>query len=211
MKTRNTSIALIMIMLIVSCAGRSTHSEVGLGPRVSIRLIPRSATFDIYRVPQGAVSFTASIKNAGTRTVTIAHPSLCVPADYQQGEIRRFRDSHGKSEILLRITKPGGSQVVLRDGYIFQFDPGNVPLITIAPNGTGTFELGWFFPNARGRWERDAEAAKVFLSKGAYKVKILFRNTLPKAVIYNPETQESKFVEVWTGEMESAEVTIEVR
>jgi hypothetical protein len=162
-------------------------------------------------VPQGAVGFTASIKNEGTTTITIAHPSICLPASYKQGESRRFQDSHGKSEILLKITKPDGSDVVLRDGYFHYFDPGNVPLITIPPNDTGTFDVGWFFQNARGRWEQDDEAAKVFLVKGKYKIRILLRNVFPKAVLNDGNTKGVKFTDVWTGEMESAGIAIEVK
>jgi hypothetical protein len=114
------------------------------------------------------------------------------------------------SEILLKITKPDGSDIVLRDGYSHYFDPGNVPLITIPPNGTGTFDVGWFFQNARGRWEQDDEAAKAFLLKGKYRIGILLRNVFPKATLYDENTRESKFTDVWTGEMESAEITIEV-
>jgi hypothetical protein len=201
-----------MVMLAMSCKGwHNTGSKANPNPGASILLLPRSATFDMGKVPQGAVGFTASIKNEGTTTIIIAHPSTCIPADYKQGEIRRFNDSHGKSEILLKITKPNGADVILRDGYLHYFDPGNVPLITIPPNGTGTFDIGWFFQNARGRWEHDDEAAKVFLLMGKYKIRILLRNVLPKAVLYDQNTKKIKFINVWTGEMESAEITIEVK
>jgi hypothetical protein len=162
------------------------------------------------KVPQGAVNFTASIRNEGTATMAVAHPSICFPAGYKQGETRRFSDSHGKSEILLKITKPDGADVILRDGYVHYFDPGNAPLITIPPNGTGTFDVGWFFQNARGRWEQDEDAEKVFLSKGKYKVRILFRNIFPKA-LYNENTGGARIADVWTGEMESDWIAIEVR
>ena len=106
------------------------------------------------------------------------------------------------------MSNPGAS--ILRDGYFHYFDPGNVPLITIPPNGTGTFHVGWFFQNARGRWERDDEAAKVFLLKGKYKIRIMFRNVFPKAALYDVNISELKYLDVWTGKMESPEITIEV-
>jgi hypothetical protein len=202
---------LLMVMLTMSCMWYKTDSNVNSNPGASILLLPRSSAFDVSKVPQGAIGFTALIKNEGTTTITIAHPSICFPVDYKQGEIKRFNDSHGKSEILLKITKPDGADIILRDGYFHYFDPDNVSLITIPPNGTGTFDVGWFFQNARGRWEHDDEAAKVFLLKGKYKIRILFRNVFPKAALYYNDTRESKFTDVWTGEMESEEITVEVK
>ena len=180
-------------------------------PDTSILLLPRSNTFDLTQVRQGAVGFTASVKNEGTTTVKIAHPSICFPADYKQGEARHIEDSHGKSEILLKITKPNGVDVILRDGYLGFFDPGNVPLIEIPAKASGTFDVGWFFQNARGKWEQDDEAAKVFLMRGNFKIRILLRNVFPKAVLRDEDTKGFKFIDVWTGEIESQETTIEVK
>lgn len=211
MNARIIFVTLLVIMLTISCRWHNSEIRVNSNPPASILLLPRSSTFDIGKVPQGAVNFTASIKNEGTTTITIAHPSICFPADYKQGETRHFNESHGKSEILLKITKPDGTYLLLRDGYFHYFDPGNVPLITIPPNGTGTFDVGWFFQNARGRWEQDDEAAMVFLLKGTYKVRILLRNVFPMAALYDVNSKEIKFTDVWTGEMESEEIVIEVK
>ena len=211
MKTKVIVGSLLIMLLTMSCRSYNTGSQAIADPGATILLQPRAAAFDIHKVPEGAVGFTASIKNEGMSTITIAHPSICSPADYNQATIRHFRDSHGKSEILLKITTPDGSDIILRDGYLHYFDPGNAPLVTIPPKGTGTFDVGWFFQNARGRWEQDDEAAKVFLLKGTYKIRILFRNVFPKAVVYDKKTKERKCIDVWTGEMESTETTIEVK
>jgi len=162
-------------------------------------------------VAKGAVRFTASIRNEGLTGITIAHPSICFPAEYKQGEPRRFDESHGKSEILLKIRKPDGTNIILRDGHLHYFDFGNIAFLTIPPNGTGTFHVGWFFQNARGRWERDDEAARAFQLRGVYAVRICFRNIFPKAALYDENAKEIKFIDVWTGEMESAEIEIEVQ
>jgi len=53
-------------------------------------------------------------------------------------------------------------------------------------------------------------AEKVFDSKGKYKVKILFRNLYSKARLYDGNTGKVKIFDVWTGEMESGEVYVEV-
>jgi hypothetical protein len=179
-------------------------------PVVSLRLDPRSAKFDIDQVPQGAVRFTATIRNEGPEAITVAHPSVCLPPDYAPGATWNPRDFHGKSEILLQIHRPDGSEIVLRDGYRSYFDPGNIPVLTIPSGGTGTFDVGWFFQNARGRWERDDEAARVFLLKGTYKVRMLIRNHFPTAGVYDIRTREMKFLKIWTGEMKSREITVEI-
>lgn len=161
-------------------------------------------------VPQGAVRFTATIRNEGPETITVAHPAACLPPDYTPGETWYLEDSHGKSEILLQILRPDGSEIVLRDGYRSYFDPGNMPVLRIPSGRTGTFDVGWFFQNARGRWERDDEAARVFLLKGTYKVRMLIHNQFPTAGLYDMQTKEMKFLKIWTGEMESQEITIEI-
>jgi hypothetical protein len=201
---------LLIAMVSMSCTWSNSAARVNSKPNTSLVLQPRTFTFELSKVPQGAVAFTATIKNEGATTLTIAHPSICFPADYKQEEISRLNYSHGKSEILLKITKPDGADLILRDGYFHYFDPGNVSLITIPPHASGTFEVGWFFENARGRWEKDKEAAKAFRSKGRYQVSLLFRNVFPKAARYDESAKEVKFIDVWTGEMESAEITIAV-
>jgi hypothetical protein len=200
-------------IVMITLGATALHAEVAAHPTASaaILLLPGARIFTLDEVQRGAVGFTAVIKNEGTAVLTVAHPSICVPLDYKWGETRRLGDSHGKSEILLKITKPDGSNVVLRDGCFYYFDPYNIPVIAIPPGETGSFHVGWFFQNARGRWERDDKAANLFMGKGKYKVSILLRNVFPHAVLYDESTRETRFVDVWTGERESPEVTIEVK
>lgn len=211
MKVKIILVPLLMVQLALFNTGANAESGLDSNPVASIRLLPTSTTFGIDEVPNGAVGFTASIKNEGAAPLIIAHPSICFPAEYKQGETRGFDEFHGKSEILLKIRKPDGTTVVLRDGHLYYFDPGNIPLLTITPNATKTFHVGWFFQNARGRWEQDDEAARVFLLKGEYAIRIAFRNVFPKAALYDENAKGIKFIDVWTGEMESAEIIIEVK
>jgi hypothetical protein len=211
MKVKTILVPLVMVLLASFDTGATAESRVDSNPVASILLLPTSTTFVIDEVPNGAVGFTALVKNEGAAPLTIAHPSICFPAEYKQGETRGFEESHGKSEILLKIRKPDGTTVVLRDGHLYYFDPGNIPLLTISPQATKTFHVGWFFQNARGRWERDDEAARVFLLKGEYAISIAFRNLFPKAALYDEATKGVKCIDVWTGEMESAEIIIEVK
>jgi len=211
MKIKYIPAALLMVLFAALYAGKNAESVMNTDAIASIRLHAESAVFEIDEVPKGAVIFTAEIRNEGSTTLTIAHPSICFPAARKQGKAGHIDDSRGKSEILLKIRKPDGSHVVLRDGHLHYFDPGNFPLLIIPPKKTGTFHIGWFFRNARGRWEQDDEAAKVFLAKGDYKVGITFRNVFSAATFFDEGVGAVKSIEVWTGEMESAEISVEVR
>jgi hypothetical protein len=213
MKTRHIIILtlILMALLIASPSQTFTAAEVTPPQGASIILVPLSDTYNLDEALRGAVRFRAMIRNESTETITIAHPSFCFPPDYKIGQSKHFSENHGKSEILFKATKPDGTTVVLRDGFFHGFDPGNTYFLTIPAKETATFDVGWFFLNARGRWERDDEAAKLFTERGQYKITLLFRNLFPKAVLYDAKKRESRFVDVWTGEMESGQITVDIK
>jgi hypothetical protein len=203
----------LVMFSISSCNIREidTAQRAQSTPGMSITLTPSASTYGFNKVAQGIVGFHAVIKNEGTEAVTIAHPSMCSPRDnFRPGHTRHVADNHGQSEILLTITKPDGTTALLRDGWMHGFDPHNVYHFTIPSGGRQSFYLGWFFQNARGRWENDGEAATVFLDKGTYKVKLIFRNTFPWALIFNKDSNRVAVEQVWTGEMQSEEVAITI-
>ena len=210
-KAETVHAILLTVSLVLSFTGVAAAAEAISQQRASITLTSYSAAYNLSEVQHGAVKFAASIRNEDTTTITIAHPSICFPAGYKPGEIKRFSDSRGKSEILLKITKPDGTGVILRDGNMHGFDPGNIHFLTIPSGEAATFDLGWFFQNARGRWENDGDASTVFLDKGTYRVRIVFRNVFPKAVVYNTAANKTESVNVWMGEVQSEEVLVEIR
>jgi len=206
--------ALIVLQLVGPAANGLASpgdSAPKAGSAVTISLLPDSNTFDMEDVRLGAVGFTAQVRNEGAAAVLIAHPNICFPADYVPGETRRREDSHGRSEILLRIERPHGERVVLRQGLLGFFEPGHFDHRVIRPGETTSFHLGWFFENARGFWEDDARAWGVFREQGDYSVRILFRNAFPRAWIRDESTGRPRVVEAWTGEVESEAVTVTVR
>ena len=188
----------------------ATHSSSKTNQSVSITLTPEKSEYDISDVPSGSVKFYASIKNHGDSPITIAHPTICLPVDYPIDKSYHFKDHHGKSEILLRVIKPDGNTLVLRDGP-FYFDPQQIGRFTIQPHQSEQFTVGWFFQNARGRWENDRVAADLFLNKGQYKIKLLYRNFFSKAAVYDRKKDKTSFVKVWTGEIISNEVSVEIK
>ena len=181
---------------------------------ISIKLTPESSTYN----SNMEVHFYATIENKSSEAITIAHPLTCFPADFRQGNRISFKDKHGKSEIVLKVTKPNGIVVFLREGMGAFFEnfennnANNINYLSIPADNSEKFYVGWFFENARGRWENDDKAWKVFSDKGKYKVMIIFRNTFPRAIInMNNRINSNNFIDAWTGEMQSDEVTVNIK
>jgi len=187
-----------------------TQPSMKANQNVSITLIPERSEYDVRHVPSGSVKFYASIENHGKSPITIAHPTICLPIDHQMGKAYHLKDLHGKSEILLRIIKPDNKTLILRDGPHY-FDPKRIDRFTIQPGESKQFYVGWFFQHARGRWEDDLLAANLFLNKGQYKVRLLYRNFFSKAAVYDRSTRKTNFIKVWTGEILSNEVIVIIR
>lgn len=187
-------------------------------PDISIKLTPESSTYN----SNMEVHFYAIIENNGSEPITIAHPLTCFPVDFRQGNRISRKDKHGKSEIVLKVTKPNGVVVFLREGmgaffenfeneYEYEY-ANNINHLSIPADNSEKFYVGWFFENARGRWENDDKAWKVFSDKGKYKVMIIFRNSFPRAIInMNNKIHANSFIDVWTGEMQSDEATVNIK
>ena len=180
------------------------------GQPAIMTLNPRASEYHIRDVSKGAVHFSASVANQGDGLMTFAHPAICFPVGHTIGKSLNFQDRHGKSEILLTIEKPDGRIVVLRDGPHF-FDPDNISHFNIGPGESKLFHVGWFFQNARGRWEDDVKAQSVFMEEGRYRVRLLYRNSFPSAFVYDTSTSKTMILDVWTGEIQSNEVIVEIR
>jgi len=208
---RRIVLAVLTVAVVVTGGvNLAEDAAPNLAPDVSISLTPDSKEYDLESVRRGAVGFTVEIRNSGDVALTVAHPVFCVPAGYEPGTTWRREDAHGKSEILLSIRQPDGKTVVLRDGGMALFEPGFVDHLVIPPHGTASFHLGWFFENARGRWENDPAAWRVFRQKGTYRVNVVFRNAFPKAWLRDATRGRAELVDVWTGTLESAEATLTV-
>ena len=211
MHIKCTFIALFLLPVSCTASAPAWNPGRGLPPAaISVTLAPVLPEVSAKDVPYGAVRFHASIRNSGEHEVIVAHPSICLPSDHDLKKTWKFVELHGKSEILLRITRPDNRTVVLRDGHFF-FDPGGLSHFAIAPGGTARFDLGWFFQNARGRWENWQVADTVFLDRGRYTVQLLFRNVLPKAAIADQASGRMTVTDVWTGEVLSNQAEVEVR
>jgi hypothetical protein len=202
---------LLAAMLVLGPAGPCIAADAASGNGASITLLPVSDTYDIDEAKRGAVRFRASVRNSGPNTINIAHPSVCYPGYHKIGETKHIADHYGKSEILFKVIKPDGTSVVLRYRLPGGFDPGNFRMLTIPSNDTGTFDLGWFFWSAEARWEEIDEAATLFTKRGRYRITLLFRNHFPVALLYDMKTREIESVDVWTGEMESEQITVEIK
>lgn len=201
--------------LVAGCAGSSgVSSTLPDSTPLSLELASDSTSYSVEGARRGAVGFTATIRNAGSTPIVVGHPSVCFPAGYRRGQSIDARERRGNSEILLEIERPDGEIVVLRESPMSRFEPGRFDHVRfdhvrLPPGGSGSFRLGWFFENARGKWEDDREAWRVFTDPGVYRVEAILRNRWPKALIRDA-SGESVFVDVWTGEIRSPEVVLQI-
>jgi hypothetical protein len=170
---------------------------------LTLILTPSSTTYNVDAAMNGAVRFAAEIRNRSDRSVVVAHPSTCWPGG--RAPIRD-EERHGKSEILLEVRTPNGRRLVLRDGPHY-FDPGGAPNLRVPPQDVRRFDIGWFFRNARGRWEDDELAATTFVTQGEYVVALVLRNTFQCIL----DVTKPALSDVWTGEMRSPPVTIWIK
>jgi len=205
--------AMFVGFMLIACSGWMTADRST--PGISITLVPGLPAYELTKVQE--VRFTATIRNETPEIITIAHPSFCVPAEVKAREVHLFRDNRGKSDLLLEVTKPNGRRITLRDGghAFFQdqdlgFDKSAF-ILTIPPGGTGSFYLGRFFASSLTTWEDLEDCATSFADKGIYKVRIILRNVLPKAMVLKNAAKKYEPVKVWMGEMRSKEATLEIR
>jgi hypothetical protein len=212
LEVKNVLFCMVLLTLFL-CPRIATAEDAAAGgpaPEVSLTLRTLAPEYGLDEVRRGAVGFLASIENRGDAAVNVAHPTACFPAVLREGESFHVSERHGKSEIVLTVQRPDGSVVVLRDGLHF-FEPGNIPLLTVPPGGSKDFSLGWFFLSSRMTWEDSRLAERLFLESGSFRASLLFRNSFPKAAVYDSATKRTDFMDVWTGELRSNEVALEVR
>jgi hypothetical protein len=213
MKKRFTAaIALLSILALTGCTESAQAPPTGTGSNantLAITLGPQTSEYSIDDVFKGDIQFAVSIENtAGSETV-FAHPTICFPEDYRIGDSLDLTEHHGKSEILLTVEKPGGNVVTLRDGPHF-FDPAEESYFTIEPGQSNLFYLGWFFQNARGGWEDNVKAENVFTGRGEYRLTVLYRNYFPRALVRDTASDTSRFIDVWTGEIKSNTIKVNI-
>lgn len=182
---------------------RQTRRSARPAGDVELSLESSEPNYTLEDVDRGAVRFVAKITNSSDKTLVVGHPSFCFPSRALSAGIR-LDDRDGKSEILLQIRKPNGEQVNLRDES--QFEPEFVSHLVIPPKDSKQFSLGWFFQNARGKWDDDRVAWTVFAAKGSYVVQLTLRNTFP----YLISPTQSEPLAVWTGELRSKPIKIQV-
>jgi hypothetical protein len=216
MINRNVFKAVLVPLMLITLGGCDGGQNTAISPPETtlhppkITLGPESSEYTRDEVFKSTVQFAVAVENKNTGPITFAHPAICFPEKHQIGESLDLRVRHGKSEILLTVRRPDGSEIVLRDAPHF-FGPDNVSHFFIDPGESGLFFIGWFFQNAQGGWENDISPRDVFTGRGEYRLKLLYRNIFPKALIHDTATGRSRYTDVWTGEIRSNEVTVTIQ
>lgn len=205
MKTAVLTVVIMVIFLSTAPAGGMQGEYAPL----TLSLKPVKASYSLEDAGRGNVTITARFTNDGDGAIFLAHPNACVPEGFGMGSSMSIEERYGVSEILLYITKPDGTEVVLRNNVLRGFEPGNHFHLTIAPGGTEEITLGWLGPEfALGQW--DGFDGQFFDQRGIYKVWMLYRNHYGKAASFKPAPDLFMDEAPWQGEVESDAVDVAV-
>lgn len=169
------------------------------------------------------ITFLITIKNNSAQPITIVHPFWTTAGNMNRGARyaldKRRGNLHDKSELVLDIVKPDGESIAIREyPAIRSFELNNYEndhyksetVLNLGANDEVVFRLGCFFQTSMARWENKARVWEIFSKKGAYKVKVIFRNIHSTARVYYP-FGAYEISNVWTGELISNEAVVEVR
>lgn len=167
---------------------------------------------DVYGLEeaQGNVTIFASLENIGNEPLLLAHPNVCFPRDFQEGERFYVKEREGKSEISILISLPNDTQISLRNDFRF-FEPGNRDHLVIQPGESKEIKFGWFFPASLGQWAYDSGgplAEPLFLLRGTYHVEVNFKNVFPKAYVYDEGREYHMIDTAWTGEIQANTIVV---
>jgi hypothetical protein len=187
----------------------SQTAASGDGAALALSLEADSPVFSFDDADSGELTITARFKNLGGGPVFLAHPSTTVPDGYEPGGTFSMSERHGRSDILLYITRPDGGEVVLRNNALRGFEPGNRFRLDIPPGETREIRLGWlgqFF--ALGMWDDLREP--VFTERGVYKFRMVYRNRFHKAFSFKRDCDVLENDAPWTGELESNAILVRV-
>ena len=162
-----------------------------------------------YRTDEAAnVSFTGIFTNQTRNPLLIAHPNACFPEDFQQKGGYWATERYGKAELLVHVLPPNGKQLTLRNNMLRVFPPDNDPVLELAPGESKEFQLAWFTPSSMGQWLLDST---VFAEPGTYRVRVSYRNLLPKAIYRTKDARAASQKRPWNGELLSNELKIVIQ
>jgi len=193
--------------LTLNCA----QDEQNSAQLLKLTLRPAQDAYDLEEAKLGNVTLIASLENIGNMPLILAHPNVCFPHDYQEGQSFHMTERAGKSEISLLITRPNAAQISLRNNLLRMFEPGNEDHLIIQPGESKEIQFGWFAPASLGQWDYDSGGAitePIFSQKGTYHIDVKFINLFPKAYIYD-EVGNSRMIDTaWIGEAQSNTIIV---
>ena len=183
-----------------------TQDEQNSAQLLKLTLRPAQDEYDLEEARLGNVTLIAGLENIGNMPLILAHPNVCFPHDYQEGESFHMKERDCKSEISILITLPTETQISLRNNLLRMFEPDNKDHLVIQPGQSTEIQFGWFAPASLGQWDYDSGGAitePLFSQKGTYHIGVKFTNLFPKAYIYDEAGNSHMIDTVWTGEVQS--------
>ncbi len=202
--------------IILQLTGSTVTPEVaddeqnGAQP-LKLTLRPAQDAYDLEEARVGNIILIAGLENSGNTPLILAHPNVCFPHDYQQGQSFHMAEREDKSEISLLITLPNETQISLRHNLLRMFEPGNKDHLIIQPGESREIRFGWFAPASLGQWDDDSGGAitdPIFSQKGTYHIDVKFTNLFPKAYIFDEAGISQMIDTAWTGEVQSTTIIV---
>ena len=152
-------------------------------------------------------NITAYLQNSSENPVTISDPDQTLPQIAL--EATKYTLDPEASFLKLIVFSPGGDEVEYRSNIFFRFMGGSFHLL-LNPNESFKFHLGKIGPyyNAPTFVPPDYYSESHFKIPGRYRLRLILKNIYS---ISSPNGEIKNLVKVWTGELHSNTIEIELK
>jgi hypothetical protein len=183
-----------------------SHHQDTPKPALRLSIGPERESYDSNDGKKGTVVIIALLENLGEEDVLLAHPNICFPKIPEEGERLTLDDN--KSHLSVTIRNPDGTSVYLRNNRLRFFEPGNKDHLIVKAGESQEVRLGWFGPYfSLGQWVGIDQP--LFVSQGAYQVRVTYKNAYPVAYIFDGQGKRVA-AEPWIGVLQSDLITVQV-
>ena len=203
-------------MLFLCCVTPTICLSTETKEPMTLRIEPTFPTYDLIpglgHPAYANVDVKAYFYNQSRESIALANPSICYPAEFVGKESLNYKDvTKGKLEMVVLITTPDGREIKLKDLDLF-FPEGAFHL-AIAPGESKEILLSKFSPYFNvASWmiyDDKAITEPLFGHPGTYQMTVAYKNIFPEC-LFNTENG-SETIKVWTGEVVSNTIEIEIK
>ena len=205
-------IASFAILNMCSCATpqqkrvhHSSHDNDRAG--LELRIEVAKSVWNVEEAYIALENVTAYLKNSSETPVTVSDPHQTLPQIAL--EATTYTLDPEASYLKLIVLSPGGDEVEYRSNIFFSFMGGSFHLL-LHPKESFKFGLGKIGPyyNAPGFVPSDNYSESHFKIPGRYRLRLILKNIYS---ISSPNGKIKNLVKVWTGELHSNTIEIELK